>query len=343
VTDDPKDAPLDPPAGRRVRLIDVANDAGVSKGIASRVLNNTPIPIRPQTRDRVLEAAQRLGYLPHSTARSLRNSRTGAIAFVVPDLTNPVWSSVIRGALAEARDRELSLMVIEDLPEHESQNPIPNLALSGQVDALVIASAHEHHPMLPVLANYRVPHVFLMRIVKGSGRNIALDHRRPTQVALQYLTALGHTRIGHITGPRGTSSGDLRAEAFTYHARRLRLESAPVFTGAFSERGGAAAATELFDRHPEVTAVTVALLTQAVGVLFTAWERGIKVPEQLAVLAHDDLDLADYLQPPLTTVRIPLELMGATAIESVADQLAGQPPSDRLVVTEPELVIRRST
>jgi LacI family transcriptional regulator len=324
-------------------LIDVANEAGVSKGIASRVLNDTPIPIRPQTRDRVLEAARRLGYLPHSTARSLRNSRTGAIAFVVPDLTNPVWSRVIRGALAEAREREFSLMVIEDLPEHEGENPIPSLALSGQVDALVIASAHPTHPMLPVLANYRVPHVFLMRIVPGSGRNIVLDHRRPTQVALQYLKGLGHTKIGHITGPRGMSSSDLRAEAFSYHARRLRLESAPVVSGAFSERGGAAAAAELLGRHPEVTAVTVALLMQAVGVLYTASELGVNVPGQLAVLAHDELDLAAYLQPPLTTIKIPLELMGATAIESLADQLAGQPPADRLVVTEPELVIRRST
>jgi DNA-binding LacI/PurR family transcriptional regulator len=329
--------------GQRVRLIDVATEAGVSKGIASRILNNTPIPIRPETRDRVVSAAQRLGYVPHSTARSLRSSRTGAVAFVVPDFTNPVWTQLIRGAFAEAHRNGLSLMVVEDRPESEVAVRMANLAVSGQVDGLVIASAYPGNPMLEDLARHTVPHVFLNRGVPGSGRNVDIDQRGPTKLALEYLVGLGHTRIGHITGPLGLTTSQARADAFTHHAKRLKLELAPVISGGFSERGGAEAARDLLTRHPEVTAVTVALLTQAVGVLYTASEMGIAVPGRLAVMAHDDLDLAGYLQPPLTTVKIPLERAGAAAVEALVDQLKGAEPSDRMVISDAELVIRRST
>jgi LacI family transcriptional regulator len=342
VTDPPEANPPDQIAEKRVRLVDVADAAGVSKGIASRILNHSPIPIRDETRDRVLQAADRLGYVPHRTARSLRSSRTGAVAFVVPDFTNPVWTRLIRGAFAEAHNNGLSLMVVEDRPD-EGGSHVANLAVSGQVDGLIIASGHAGHPMLGDLEKYRVPHVFLNRGVPGSGRNVAIDQRRPTQLALEYLVGRGHTRVGHITGPLDLTTSQSRAEAFAHHARRLNLELAPVISGEFSERGGAEAARELLGRHPQVTAVTVSLLTQAVGVLFSASELGVDVPDQLAVLAHDDLDLAGYLQPPLTTVKIPLERVGAVAVEALVDQLNGVAPSDRVVVSEPELVIRRST
>lgn len=342
MSDPPKKPPAAQNAEKRVRLVDVAEAAGVSKGIASRILNRSPIPIRDETRERVLQAADRLGYVPHATARSLRNSRTGAVGFVVPDFTNPVWTRLIRGAFAEAHSSGLSLMVVEDRPDGVGFE-VANLAVSGQVDGLIIASGHAAHPMLGDLEKYRVPHVFLNRGVPGSGRNVEIDQRRPTQLALEYLVRRGHTRIGHITGPLDLTTSRSRAEAFSHHARRLNLELAPTVSGEFSERGGAEAARELMSGYPDLTAVTVALLTQAVGVLFTASELGARVPDQLAVLAHDDLDLADYLQPPLTTVKLPLERVGAVAVEALVDQLNGGLPSDRVVVSEPELVIRRST
>jgi DNA-binding LacI/PurR family transcriptional regulator len=332
-----------PPVPRRVRLVDVANEAGVSKGIASRILNNAVMPIRPETRRRVEEAAERLGYIPHSTARSLRRARTGALALVIPDLTNPVWARIIRGAFAEARFQELSLMVVEDWPGAEIKNELPRLALSGQVDGLVIASANPGHPMLDELLRYHIPHVFLHRTIPGSQRNVALDDRPPSRLALEHLVGLGHTRIGLVTGPLELTASQARIEAFRYNAQRFRLKEAPVVSGDFSEQGGALAAAQLLESHPRVTAVTVALLTQAVGVMHAAWERGVAIPAQLSVVAHDELALAEYLQPPVTTVKAPLELLGAAGVEAVVEQLGGAEPSDRVLVGQPELIARAST
>jgi DNA-binding LacI/PurR family transcriptional regulator len=331
------------PSPRRVRLVDVASEAGVSKSIASRILNNAAVPIRPETRRRVEEAATRLGYIPHSTARSLRRARTGALALVIPDLTNPVWARIVRGAFAEARFQELSLMVVEDWPGADAKTELARLALSGQVDGLVIASAVPGQPMLDELRSYHIPHVFLLRTIPGSGRNVALDEGLPSRLALDHLVSLGHTRIGLITGPLDLTSSQARVEAFRYNAQRFRLKEAPIVSGEFSERGGALAAAELLDSHPKVTAVNVALLIQAVGVLHTAWERGVAIPEQLSVVAYDDLALADYLQPPVTTVRAPLELLGAAGVEAVVAQLGGAEPSDRILVSQPELVVRASS
>lgn len=328
---------------RRARLSDVAAAAGVSKSIASRVFNDPQLAIRPETRRRVLSAARELGYRPHAAARGLRRARTGAIALAIPDLTNPVWARIVRGAWERARQRDFALLLLEDLDDGEIEASVVSLLQAGRIDGLILASARPAHPLLPALGERGLPHVFLNRAVPGSGRNVVMDEGAPTALALEHLRALGHRSVGHVAGPWTLSTGRRRTQAFRAHARRLGLEPAPVVAGEFSERGGAEAAGELLGRFPTVSALTVGTLAQAVGVLHAAWLARRSVPHDLSLVVHDDLALACYLRPPLTRIRLPMGELGAAGVDALLDQLAGARAHDVHVPTHASVVAGGST
>jgi LacI family transcriptional regulator len=329
----------------RVRLEDVAREAGVSKSIASRILNGYPgLAVRPETRRRVVGAARRLRYEPHAAARGLRRAATGAVGLLIPNLTMPVYSEIVRGAVRRALEREVAVLVYEDESPLDSDRTFAQLVRTGRIDGMLVASALPEHPLLRSLPESRIPYVFMNRGVAGSGRNVTMDDTRASVAALEHLYGLGHRRIGLVAGPRGNDPAERRALGFRRHAAELGLELAPVADeGDFTEGGGAGLTAELLRRHPDLTAITTGGLSQAVGALHAAWELGLAVPRDLSVVSFDDLDLAQYLRPPLTTVSMPLAELGAAGIDALVDQLLGGDACDVLVPTHAEVVVRAST
>jgi DNA-binding LacI/PurR family transcriptional regulator len=334
-----------PEAARgRVRLSDVAELAGVTKSVASRVLNDDPtLSARAETRSRVVAAAQRLGYRPHAGAVALSQARAKAVALLIPDLTNPVYSRVIRGAYRRARQLGYVVLLAEDTPETEADEAFTDLVGSGRVDGLLIASARPGHRLLETAELARVPHVFVNRAVDGSGRNVTVDVGSASAAAARHLAELGHRRIGHVAGPVETSSGRDREAAFLAAAHELGLPEPAVARAEFSEAGGAEA-TRLLLREPgPLTALYASTLPQAVGVLHALRERGHRVPDDVSVITYDDLPFAEYQDPPLTTIAMPLQELGASAVDALLAQLAGEAPRDVVVPGEPEVVERCST
>ena len=328
----------------RVRLEDVALAAGVAKSTASRILNDAPdLSVRTHTRARVLEAARRLDYRPHAAARGLRRAATGALGLVVPNLAMPVYARIVRGAFRRARERDFVVLLAEDLVPREADEAFAALAGSGRIDGLVVASARPRHPLVGSLRRHGIPHVFANRAVGGSGRNVVMDDARASAAALDHLTALGHVRIGHVAGPRTLDPARRRAEAFAAEAAARGLDEAPVAEGEFSEQGGAEPAHALFDAHPGLTAVYSSSLAQTLGVLHAAWERGLRVPNDVSVVSYDDMPFAAFLRPPVTTIRMPLGELGAAAVDALIDQLEGAEPRDVVVPGEPVVIARRST
>jgi LacI family transcriptional regulator len=328
----------------RATLADVARSAGVSKSTASRILNgSSTLVVRPETRKRVLAAARRLRYRPHATARGLRRARTGALGLLVPNLTMPVYSRIVRGAVTRALERDVVVVLVEDLDDGTNEAALDALVRSASTDGLLIASHRPGHPLLPLLEGARVPHVFVNRCVPGSRRNVRMADELALVAALDHLHALGHRRIGLVAGPVGNDPGDRRAAGFRRRARDLRLELAPVAEEAFTEDGGAVGARALLERHPELTALATGGLSQAIGALHAAWELGLRVPDDLSLVTVDDLELARYLRPPLTTVRMPLAELGAAAVDALLRQLQGEEPLDVVVETRPTVVVRGST
>jgi DNA-binding LacI/PurR family transcriptional regulator len=328
----------------RARLLDVAREAGVSKSTASRILNDSPhISVRPRTRERVLESARRLDYRPHAAARGLRRAETGALGLVIPSLATPVYARIVRGAFRRALERDFVVLLAEDLVARETDEVFARLVRSGRIDGLVVASARPGHPLFRTLRRLAIAHVFVNRAVRGSGRNVVMDDETASAAALDHLARLGHERIGHVGGPRTLDPARRRAFGFRRHARRLGLVSAPEVEGDFTEGGGAEAAIRLLRASPGLTALFVSTLAQAVGTLHAVGRLGLRVPEDLSVVASDDMHLAGYLTPPLTTIRLPLAELGAAAVDALVGQLLGAEPEDVVVPGAPEVVVRGST
>jgi DNA-binding LacI/PurR family transcriptional regulator len=327
----------------RKRLVDVALSAGVSKSIASRVLNGDPgLLVRPETRERVLRAARELGYRPHAAARGLKRAETGALGLLVPPLTNPVYVRIIRGAFERALERDFVVLLVEDVDPHQADRTAGRLVQAGRIDGLMIASAQPGHPLLRSVRRHGVPHVFVNRGVARSGRNVVIDEARASAAALGHLLKLGHRRIGHVAGPSSLDTARRRTSGFVDAAAVHGIE-VKVAEADFGESGGAAAARELLGRRSDLTALYTSTLSQAVGVYHAAWQLGLDVPEELSLVGYDDMPLAEYLRPPLTTVRTPLAELGAAAVDALVDQLLGGEPRDVVVGAEPEVVVRAST
>jgi DNA-binding LacI/PurR family transcriptional regulator len=330
--------------GQRARLVDVAAAAGVTKSVASRVLNADPtLNVRPRTRDRILAAARELGYQPHAGARALAGAQSRALALLIPDLTNPVYSRIIRGAYQQAHRHGYVMLLAEDTADHQADESFTELVETGRVDGLLIASARPAHPLIGSPRLARLPHVFVNREVPGSGRNVGMDLAQASATAVRYLHDLGHRAVGMVSGPSALEPARARTAGFVEEMTRLGLDPRAVAHDTFSERGGAQAAATLLTTHPTLTAVYASTLGQGVGVLHAARARGRRMPRDLSVIAYDDLPLADYLEPPLTTIAMPLLDLGATAVTAVLAQLRGQPPRDIRLHSVPTIIERSSS
>jgi LacI family transcriptional regulator len=325
-------------------LEDVADAAGVSKSTVSRVLSGDPtLSVRDDTRERIRTLAQELGYRPHPVARALAVPATGALALLVPNLSNPAYVEIIRGAYRQAREHGYVLLCAEDFEEQEADEAFTELVDGGRIDGLLIASARPENRLLEALERHWVPHVFVDRSVPGARANVTLDVARASRLAYEHLAALGHTAIGHVAGPRDVQSARGREEAFLAAAAEHGHGEPPVARGAFTPSGGAEAAERLLREHPEGTAVFTSSLAQAIGLLHVARDAGRAVPADLSVIAYDELPVAEYLDPPVTTVAMPLSELGAAAVEILAAMLDGRAPRSEVLGSEPAIVERAST
>jgi LacI family transcriptional regulator len=328
--------------------VDVAREAGVSKATVSKVLNGRQeLSVRPETRRRVHEVAQALGYRPHSGARALAGASTHALALLVPALANPTYVTIARGAYQRARELGYLSLLAEDFDGQEADESFNALVQEGRVDGLLIASARPGHPLLDALSRNPVPHVFLNRAVKGSGRNVTMDVARSSVTAVDHLHGLGHRAVGHVAGPPGITPSEDRKAAFLRRAGELGLAAAPVASGEFTEEGGAAAALELLrpaaGGGEPVSALYASSLAQAIGAMRAIGDLGLRIPEDVSVVGNDDLPVADYLSPPLTTVAMPLYELGTAAVDTLVAAIRGARIEDVVVPTQPRLVRRGST
>jgi LacI family transcriptional regulator len=328
----------------RIRLIDVAEMAGVTKSVASRVLNHDPtLSVRDETRLRVLESAQKLGYQPHAGARALAGSSARALALLIPDLTNPVYSRITRGACYQARAEGYAMLLAEDSVEGGVDEQFAELVATGRVDGLLIASARPDHPLLKILPETDIPYVFLNRTVENSGRNVSMDLEAASACAVDHLMRLGHRRLGHVSGPDELSPSRSRRAGLLAAVKAAGLPGPAMEAGEFSEEGGYQATRRLISARPDITAIYTSTLNQAIGALHALREAGLSVPGDMSVISYDDLPLAEHLQPPLTTIAMPLVELGRTAVDAICAQLNGGGPKDVTINTRPEVVIRSST
>jgi DNA-binding LacI/PurR family transcriptional regulator len=332
----------------RTTLRDVAREAGVSVSIASRVINNDDtVTVREDTRERILQAARALRYRANAAARGVREGRAGALGMLIPSLTEPAYARIVRGAMARAN--ELGVVVL--LAEDPDSGPSKKVSLEMQarmieesrVDGLIIASIRPGHPMLRAIEESSLPHVFVNRSLPGSRRNVTMRDDAASRLAVAHLTELGHTRIAHLSGPPRLDPSARRLQAFRSAMRELGVPRPVVAHARFTSSEAARGTRELLLADPDLTAIYTSNFTQGIGALAEIRASGRRVPEDVSVITYDDLPIADALEPPLTTIRMPMEELGGAGVDSLLAQMAGKPVGDVEIAADPELVVRQST
>ena len=332
---------------RAVGLADVAERAGVSPSLVSRVLSGADkLRVRDDTRQRVLAAADELRYVPHHLARNLRASRAGALGYVVHDVSNPIYAEIIRGA-QKAMNTAGSVLLLVDAETVADEKALQQLAGGGRVDGLLwqMAGGAELDSLVRVAARY-VPVVLVNSRGESDISAVHLDDAAAARLAVGHLLELGHERIGYIGGLPGSDVSDRRRSAYRAILTEAGLRPRPgwAVAGGWDPESGHRATAELLRVRPAVTAVLVANAVVATGAVNAVTEAGLRVPEDLSIVAVHDLWFAERLTPPLTVVRLPLAEMGKRAVELLlTDQPGDAAVSEEIVEPAPELVVRGST
>jgi LacI family transcriptional regulator len=330
----------------KVRLVDVAREAGVHAGTASRALNPAARDgVSRQTVRRVERAAQKLGYLPNTVARGLRMSRSFVVALVVPDITNPLFPYIVRAAeqvLAEA-GYTLVLTDTNNRPDTE-RSQVAAMRARG-VDGFIMATARWQDPVLDELAEAGVPTVLVnRRNESGPFPYVGADDRHGIEMCVEHLKGLGHRSILHLAGPADTSTGRERADAFRQAMRAQRLPAKAVADcESFTEEAGAAAVRATLARGTTFTAIVAGNDLLAIGAMEALAEQGIDCPRDVSITGYNDVDFMRRLTPAFTTVRVPLHRMGMLAARTLLRWTNGDEPERSAQTLLPVEFMHRGT
>jgi DNA-binding LacI/PurR family transcriptional regulator len=328
-------------------LEQVAALAGVSRATVSRVVNGST-RVRPEARAQVERVVAKLGYVPNRAARSLVTRRADSIALVVSEpqarfFSEPFFAGIVRGvsaALAET-DVQLLLLIAQDLPH---RGRLERYVLGGHVDGVLLASLHGDDPLPGILERAGIPAVLFGRPTGATPASyVDADNRGGARAAVTHLARQGRRRIATVTGPLDMGAGVDRLDGYRDGLAAAGLAGAGelVEAGDFSEESGALAMARLLQRAPGVDAVFAASDLMAAGALRALRSAGRRVPEDVAVVGFEDSAIAAYAQPPLTTVRQPIEEMGRQATRLLLARAAGEATGMHLIL-DVELVVRAS-
>lgn len=324
---------------RPARLDDVARAAGVHVSTVSRVINGSgDVAVRPETRQRILDVARELQYRPNAMARGLKLATTGTLGLLVPSLRNPVNSPIIRGAFDRAWARDFVLLLAEDGEGEGAADAYARLVEEHRIDGVLIQSARLDNSHLDAFDTGLVPCVFMDRRRPGSGRNVSMRDEDAGRMVADHFLELGHRSLAHLGGPVDLDTVVRRRDGFVGRAR-----DAVVVPAGLSEEEGHRAMHALLEHEAAPTAVYIANINQALGAVAAVRERGLRVPDELSLVCHDDDTVCAFLDPPLSAVLMPLHELGSSAVDALIDQIGGAPGRDVVVDIPPELVLRRST
>nr|WP_269060371.1 DNA-binding transcriptional regulator CytR [Salmonella enterica] len=349
-----RSAPAVPRRGERVKsnkqvtaatMRDVALKAKVSTATVSRALMN-PDKVSQSTRSRVEQAALEVGYFPQSMGRNVKRNESRTILVIVPDICDPFFSEIIRGIEVTAAEQGYLVLIGDCAHQNQKEKTFLNLIITKQIDGMVLlssrlpfdASVEEQRNLPPmVMSNEFAPELELP--------TVHIDNLTAAFNAMNYLLDLGHKRIGCIAGPEDMPLCHYRLQGYVQALRRSGIVVDPhyIARGDFTYEAGANALKQLLEQPLPPTAVFCHSDVMALGALSWAKRQGLKVPDDLSIIGFDNIALAEFCDPPLTTVAQPRFDIGREAMLLLLDQMQGQNVSSGSRLMDCELIIRGST
>lgn len=327
-----------------VTLKAVAQHVGLTAGTVSAVLNNSSAArsIPEHTRKRILAAAHELNYRPNFLARSLRVQRTFTIGVIAEEIGDAYGGAVVAGIEAYLSEHDVFFLTVAHRHDPKLLNAYLQMLLSRGVEGFITIDALiEDQPLLPTVAvagHQRVENV----------TNITIDHRRAAELALLHLKELGHTRIAFLRGQPISSDAATRWDAIQQAAQKFSITIRPELViqieGTESTpQLGYPYGKALLERNSPFTALFAYNDISAIGAMRAFQEAGSRVPQDISVVGFDDISIASFSIPPLTTVRQPLVKMGRIAAQTLLDRIEDRESFVQEIAIEPELVLRAST
>ena len=303
----------------RATRTDVAREAGVSVAVVSYVVNNGPRPVAPATRERVLKAISDIGYRPNGTARALKLGKTSSYGLVVPDISNTFFATMARSLQLELAATNAGLLIANSSDSSIAEDRILRVFLEREVDGIFFISASAQVGVINRARQDGIRAVILDRVPKNVDvSSVSSDNIAGAFEATAHLIGHGRQRIALIGGPADLPTASERALGWSRALTDAHLQVRPQWelSASFTRAGGRHAADQLFGGADDIPdAVFVASEQQALGVLTSAYEHGISVPDDMALATFDGTDDAVYSIPPLTTVAQPFTLLAKTAVD----------------------------
>lgn len=326
-------------------MIDVARTAGVSIATVSALLNGTS-NVSPRLTRRIEDAIAAIGYERNAIARSLRTGATRTIGLTVADIRNPFFTDVTATIQAQLNRAGYAVMLCSSDEDTAQQDSQIKLLLDRMVDGLIIAPAGEDAVMRRLIGATRKPVVLIDRMIEGLGVDaVLLDNTAAVAEAVDYLVALGHRRIGFISGPPETTTGRERLAGYREALGRAGIAADPTLIrdGSFREFEGYRAAMGLMTMQDRPTALFSANNLMVIGAMRAIRDLGLTCPGDVSVASMDDFVWADIFGPRLTTVAQPVEAIGEQAARMLLDRLDGTAdPGPRVVTLQGRLMVRNS-
>jgi LacI family transcriptional regulator/LacI family purine nucleotide synthesis repressor/LacI family repressor for deo operon, udp, cdd, tsx, nupC, and nupG len=341
--------------GARVTIYQIAREADVSVSTVSRVLNGT-MPVSAKKRRAVEAAIRRHDYRPSRFARNLGRGRSMVIGFILPDVSHPFFGTAFLGAENRALERGYSVVLGNTLNDNighvtNVESRLLQVMLSNEVDGIIMMGGRVNESV-PVPGHWEEMRQVMAQVpvVTTGGRQRAADcpsvemnETHGIGLAVNYLAVLGHRRIGFLGGVRGIAPSDERMGTLRDHVkeRGLDCEDSWLIESGFHIEDGRHAMEALLQVRDAPTAVLCFNDLVAIGAIYAARKSGLRVPEELSIVGMDNIALAEYIAPRLTSVDLDARLQGSTAVDLLIDVIEGKSP-DRNVILQPTLAIRDS-
>jgi LacI family transcriptional regulator len=323
----------------------VAKLAGVSTATVSRTLNNVN-QVKPITARRVKQAIEELKYFPNTQARSLVSGRSRIVGLIVSDITNPFFPELVKGFEDAAIEKGYEILLANTEYDSSRMATATRRMIERKVDAVAIMTSEMDPLLTQQLAHREIPMVFLdVGQVDKHISNIRIDYARGISQAVEHLVQLGHLHIAFISGPPELKSACIRRSAFlsAMGQRAVAGDQCLIEAGNHRIDGGFTATSRLLEGRPAPTAVLCSNDLTAIGALGAIRRHGLHAPEDVSVVGFDDISLAEFTEPPLTTVRVPRRELAGKAFEALLASLGDASRIGIEYAIEPELVVRDST
>ncbi len=324
---------------------DIALRAGVSFTTVSHVVNGTRF-VSEATRARVNDAITALNYVPSALARSLKNNRTHTIGMMIPNCSNPFFAELIRGIEDTCFAANFNVILCNSDDDANKQRKYIRVLTEKQIDGLIIFSSGGDTELSQLLREIEMPRILLDREVEQvSADLVEVDHEAGAWIATRHLIELGHKRMACITGPLDLAPARQRLSGFRRALAEAGLQVTPAWEvdGGFTSEVGFSAMQRLLVLGRKPSAVFASNDLMAIGAICAATAHGLRVPEDISVVGFDDIALAAYSSPPLTTVVQPKHQLGAMAASSLIERIDHPDRPLRHEILQPTLCLRKST